>query len=155
MRTTPRPILAPLRAVMCRSGVAIETLPAFVRHSRAAFCVIAPGACYGRLYEIGDVLACAETRDEAVGVLVPRGVGRPMIGLVRAGRLFGDGGEPCAAERWEFAGTVGRSVRGPPWFVAACAAFASARPSAPSRTSVDPRDQLALFAARTVVTRAA
>lgn len=92
-------------------------------HTPAARCflVVEAGEFHGSSLSAGDVLVCEGPADErgAAVVLVPAGVGRPMVGTVEAGELFGDAGEPCRASRWHVAGRIASvvSARG------ACRAF--------------------------------
>ncbi len=75
------------------------------------FRVSRSGACGGRLFHLGADLEVA-TRTPVDGepvVLVPRGPGRPRLGTVRKGRLYGAAGEPCAPAWWTVAGPV-RSI---------------------------------------------
>lgn len=98
----------------------------FARAGVRCFAVVRTGVYAGRWFYEGDVLVVGGTPTEgALSVLVTDGLGRPMLGRARGGRLFGDADEPCAPARWRLAGLVLDVLRG---------AYA-------------PADQLALFAA--------
>lgn len=75
------------------------------------FAVVRGGVYGGRLYQTGDVLECVEARPvdkdgEGAWVLVPRGVGFPLLGRHQIDGLFGTAGEPCNPVRWLPAGQV-------------------------------------------------
>ena len=75
--------------------------------SVAHFVVVRHGECVHGQWGAGEVLVCrGEARDGDLVVLVARGHGRPRVGTVRGGRLYGDAGEPCHAGRWTVAGRL-------------------------------------------------
>jgi hypothetical protein len=79
----------------------------------AAWDVVAPGTSPEGWHEAGErVWVRPGPAPHGLCLLVPRGHGRPILGIVEPGRrLRGPWGEPCAAERWEIAGlVVGRSA---------------------------------------------
>jgi hypothetical protein len=74
----------------------------------AAWDVIAPGTTPEGWRETGErVWVRPGPAPHGLCLLVPRGHGRPILGVVEPGqRLRGPWGEPCAHERWQIAGLV-------------------------------------------------
>lgn len=110
------PILTSLSNVSAASRAALPALvdgpqaaPSASRAGASApvehFVVVRDGAWAGGSWSAGEVVVCrGEARDGDVVVLVARGHGRPRLGRVVGGELFGDAGERCHPARWRVAG---------------------------------------------------
>jgi hypothetical protein len=69
--------------------------------------VASGGAFEERRFDAGDVLLCVqETRDGAVLVLAPAGMGRPRLARRRGSRLVGAMGETLSGDRWRVVGQL-------------------------------------------------
>jgi hypothetical protein len=69
--------------------------------------VIRSGVFACRRYRAGDVIVVAEGAGQrGACVLVPGGVGRPVLGDIRDDGLYGSAGEKCNPVRWSPAGIV-------------------------------------------------
>lgn len=113
------------------------------------FVVVREGSCAHGHWGTGEVLVCrGEPADGDQVVLVARGHGRPRVGTVRKGRLYGDAGEPCHPDRWRVAGRLVATwrVRGEGW-VCSLTDTSEHAGSAPVVASRERAVQLDLFAA--------
>lgn len=141
------PVLTPIESLHPAARSALPPLangPA-VEH----FVVVREGDCTHGHWGTGEVLVCrGEPADGDRVVLVARGHGRPRVGTVRKGRLYGDAGEPCHPGRWRVAGRLVATwrARGEGWVCT----LADAQEDAGSVPVLEPREravQLDLFAA--------
>lgn len=75
-----------------------------------AFRVESAGRFAGQALPVGAIVRVAPgpIPEGAAVVLAPRCPGRPRLGHVRRGRLFGAAGEPCLDAVWEVVGVVAR-----------------------------------------------
>ena len=114
------------------------------------FAVVREGICAHGRWGAGEVLVCrGEARDGDKVVLVARGLGRPRVGSVRKGRLYGDAGEPCHPGRWRVAGRLVATwrPRGEGWVCTLLDSGDESGISAPVSMLSEPSPQLDLFAA--------
>lgn len=98
----------PILVSMVKTPAALHELPETLREaSQAVFQVQQAGWFGGRRWREGMLLVCGPmSRGDHQVVLVPRGMGRPRLGTVEQGALFGDCSEPCSALRWHPAGAI-------------------------------------------------
>lgn len=96
-----------LRSLADIDPLALRDLPVPLSHpGLALFVVVREGLTGGHWFSAGEVLVCrGEARSGDATVLVARH-GHPRVGRVQAGRLVGDGGEPCHTARWQSAGRL-------------------------------------------------
>lgn len=83
-------------------------LPRWSRGEGRVFRALSEGSAAGIELLRGDLLLVrGDTSQSQVGVLVPRGYGRPMLGVRTAGGLRAEpGGVRCSLERWAMAGRL-------------------------------------------------
>ncbi len=133
------------RAPQIRRREASEVPGVFLGRGVETFVVSSEGWFEGVAMSPGDVLVCrGEARHGDATVLVALGMGRPRLGSRKGTRWLGDGGEPCAEERWRSAGRlVARCRRTREGWVAD---LLDGRGNAPAQPAPAPT-QLSLFAA--------
>ena len=142
------PVLAPLDSLHSSARRSLPPLAdgPTVEH----FAVVREGICAHGQWGAGEVLVCrGEARDGDKVVLVARGHGRPRVGSVRKGRLYGDAGELCHPGRWRVAGRLVATwrPRGEGWVCTLLDSDDELGSSSVRSTTSEPSTQLSLFAA--------
>jgi len=101
------PRIAPLTQFLRYPNLRLPPLPQVADEVRL-FVVIEGGGFGGRRWHVGDLVACRRRENQLTGqvMLEARGLGRPRLGTLYEGGLYGDAGEACSPARWRVAGEV-------------------------------------------------
>ncbi|MBW2257531.1 MAG: hypothetical protein JRI25_23445, partial [Deltaproteobacteria bacterium] len=101
------PRIAPLSQFLRHPALRLPSIPRVSQQVRL-FVVVEGGGFGGRRWYAGDLVVCRWCATPLAGqvMLEARGLGRPRLGTLDEGDLFGDGGEACSPVRWRVAGEV-------------------------------------------------
>jgi hypothetical protein len=102
-----QPRIVPLTQFLRHPALRLPSLPPVSERVRL-FVVVSGGGFGGRRWYVGDLVVCQRRANQVEGqvMLEARGLGRPRLGTLVEGALFGDGGEACSPARWRVAGEV-------------------------------------------------